>query len=431
MGSNICTTYVLDDEAAIGAIVCRVLNDCGHTTLAFEEPRSFISKIESDPPQLIMLDLALGRSDAIEVIRALEGLGYQGDVILMSGRDAKVLAEITQIGASRGLSMLPPIHKPFTASELRLRLQATPKQLKAAVQSEILLPRVDLVEAIDKRWLQLWYQPKIDLKTLSICGAEGLLRIRHPEFGVVPPGQFLPEAGNALYHSLSTFVIVTAISDWKTMATLSITPKISINVPASVMLDPAFVAGIRAHLPKDRTFPGLTIEVTEEEMVRDVQLFREVAFQLGLSSIDLSIDDFGTAHSSLSRLKNLPFREIKLDRSFVSNCSVDEDNRNICRTIVELAKRFKVVTCAEGVETAEDLKALTSMGFDTVQGYLFAKAMPLEAFIAVMRSEALHSPKDRLPGGISVNGAVVNRPTALGAYSTEAIHADPRLPPTF
>lgn len=426
------TTYVLDDEAAVGAIVCRVLNSCGHLASAFDEPSSFISKVQAEPPDLIVLDLALGRSDAIEVIRQLETVNYKGDVILMSGRYTKMLAEISKIGVLRGLSMLPPLYKPFKPTDLKARLEVPQEKATVEVKTQTSGPesKVDLVEAMENRWLQLWYQPKIDLNTLSVCGAEALLRIKHPELGIVMPRQFLPEAGSPLYQPLSSFVILSATSDWKTMAAQNVKTKIAVNMPASVVLDPGFVATVREHLPTDAGFPGLSIEVTEEEIIQDVKTFREVAFQLKLLSVGLSIDDFGTAYSSLSRLKDLPFTELKLDSCFVLNCASDEDKRNICQTVVDLAKRFDVTTCAEGVETAEDLKVLTSMGFDTAQGYLFAKAMPLESLSALLLGEALHSLKNELSGDSSINDDGLQLKSALAKYSGAMTRAGkPGQPP--
>lgn len=100
-------------------------------------------------------------------------------------------------------------------------------------------------------------------------------------------------------------------------------------------------------MPDDSQFPGLVIEITEDEIVRDVQAIREVAIQLKLSSVELSIDDFGTAYASLARLRDLPCDEVKLDMSFVSNCAEDEGKRNICQIVMDLSRKFNVKACAE------------------------------------------------------------------------------------
>jgi EAL domain-containing protein (putative c-di-GMP-specific phosphodiesterase class I) len=125
-------------------------------------------------------------------------------------------------------------------------------------------------------------------------------------------------------------------------------------MPASVINGPDFISVVRRHLPADQRFPGLIIEVTEDEMVKDTESIHEVAAQLKLLNVALSIDDFGIAHSSMSRLLELPCVELKLDRSFVSNCASDRLKHAVCKTLVDLAHRVGNVVCAEGVENPDD-----------------------------------------------------------------------------
>jgi EAL domain-containing protein (putative c-di-GMP-specific phosphodiesterase class I) len=113
---------------------------------------------------------------------------------------------------------------------------------------------------------------------------------------------------------------------------------------------------------------------------------REVATQLKLYNAWISLDDFGTAYSSLSRLADLPFIELKLDRSFVFNCAIDKRKHALCQMVVDLARRFGAASCAEGVETADDLQCVAKLGFDTAQGYFFAKAMPSDQFLEFFHS---------------------------------------------
>jgi len=115
-------------------------------------------------------------------------------------------------------------------------------------------------------------------------------------------------------------------------------------------------------------------------MIRDSEWAREVANQLKLYNVDLSIDDFGSGYASLSRLNDLPFAEVKIDRSFVSGCASNKLKHSLCQTVVDLAHRFGATACAEGVETNEDLRAVMAMQCDSAQGFLFAKAMPAADF---------------------------------------------------
>ena len=153
------------------------------------------------------------------------------------------------------------------------------------------------------------------------------------------------------------------------------------NIPVSVITADGFVNFLRSQLPSDQRFPGLIIEVTEDEAVKDPTLIHEVSTQLKLYNVGISIDDFGQAHSSFSRLIELPCVELKLDRSYVSSCSSDPLKHALCQTVIDLAHRVGSQVCAEGVEQPEDLRSVIEMGCDTVQGYIFAKPMQPDVFI--------------------------------------------------
>ncbi len=392
--------YVLDDEPHVAAAVCHLLVASGFTPRQFSSVVPFLTDLKITPPELVVLDLALGESDAVEVIRHLQTLKYAGKVLLMSGRDEATLGEITQIGRRHGLLMLPPLKKPFRASDLKNRLATLSDWSGADVETRPLVAEagephgcaVDLGEALRNDWLELWYQPKIDLKSFMVCGAEALLRARHPEHGIILPKDLLPPSGDPLYHPLSKFVLQRSMADWRHFSDLGISLKLAVNMPVSVVNAPDFVSIIRHVVPSDPKFPGLMIEVTEDEIIRDPEWVREVATQLKLYNTWISIDDFGSAYASLSRLNELPCVEVKLDRSFVHHCAEDQLKHGLCQTVVDLAHRFRALACAEGVETTDDLRALIAMGCDTAQGYLFAKPMPVEPFTAMLLTRAAATP---------------------------------------
>ena len=247
-------------------------------------------------------------------------------------------------------------------------------------------------EALRRNWLEVWYQPKIDLRSFIISGAEALIRVRHPDHGVIEPGEFLPSAGDPLYKPLSFLVVRRAMADWAAFAEKGFPLKLAVNVPASTLNAPGFVDLARQMIPQDSRFPGLIVEVTEDEFVHDPESLREVATQLKLYNAWISIDDFGTAYASLSRLTDLPFVELKLDRSFVSHCASDRIKYALCQTVVDLARRFKASLCAEGVETADDLRCVRKLGFDSAQGYFLAKPMPPERLLASLLAHNGKSP---------------------------------------
>jgi EAL domain-containing protein (putative c-di-GMP-specific phosphodiesterase class I) len=239
---------------------------------------------------------------------------------------------------------------------------------------------VSLETAMRNDWLEVWYQPKIEVGTRKVAGAEALVRLRHPEHGVVPPARFLPPAGDPLYATLTDFIVDSALRDWETFSGGGMRGRLAINAPASVLQRPDFVTGLRTRLPTDPSFPGLIVEITEDEAIRDPQLAREIAVQLRLYNVHVSIDDFGSGYSSLSRFQEVPFKEIKLDRSYVRGAAADEQKREMCRVVADLARRFEITSVAEGVETEDDLGVLVDNGYDLVQGFFFAKPMPSADF---------------------------------------------------
>ena len=373
--------YVLDDDARVRSSVVCILADGGYQPVEFSEPAPMLDQLKLAVPEIIVLDLALGKSDAVDVMRHLVDLKFAGKILLISGRDEITLNEIQGIGERHGLSMLPSLRKPFRAAELTSRLSS---RTVAVDQAPTRTPgekiTVDLLTAIDSGWLELWYQPKIDLRSFVVCGAEALLRARHPVHEILTPAALIPPAGSVLHQPLAKFVIRRTMQDWRFFAGCGMALKLSINLPVSVINAPDFMSGLREQLPTDTQFPGLVIEVTEDEVIRDLQWIREVSTQLKLYDVGISIDDFGTAHSSLSRLLELPCVELKLDRSFVANCAFEPLKYAVCQTVVDLAHRVGSRVCAEGVEKVEDLMAVIHMGCDTAQGYIFAQAMPPGSF---------------------------------------------------
>jgi EAL domain-containing protein (putative c-di-GMP-specific phosphodiesterase class I)/CheY-like chemotaxis protein len=379
---------VLDDEVAVATVVCKILNTAGVEARMFANPLQFLTELKRSEPDLVLVDLALGESDAIDVIRKLEVIKFKGSVLLISGRDESMLTEITDIGRSRGLDMMEPLQKPFRLAELATRLDTfanlrpvAPPANASAEKQPLDIPKIDLEAALRDNLLEAWYQPKIELKSLIVCGAEALLRVRDPINGIIAPVDFLPPASDPLWKPLSIFVIHRAVADWELIAETLFSLKMAVNIPTSILNAPGFVDIVRKSIPPDPIFPGLTFEITEDEIIRDPRWIREVAMQLRLCGVSISIEDFGTAQASLSRIKDLPFSELKIDRSFVKNCSNDPQKRGICQTAVDLAHRFGASASAEGVETSEELQCLTNIGFDTAQGFLFAKPMPRKHFL--------------------------------------------------
>jgi EAL domain-containing protein (putative c-di-GMP-specific phosphodiesterase class I) len=245
--------------------------------------------------------------------------------------------------------------------------------------------KVTLVDVLKRDWFELFYQPKIDLKTMRLVGAEALVRARHPTRGVLPPGVFLPGAGEEEMLALTERVILTALKDWEECATNGMSVKLSVNVPVSALVKLPIPTILREERPRAQNWPGLIMEVTEDEIIHDLEIANDVADALRSFNCSLALDDFGAGYSSLARLRQLPFSELKIDRSYVTNCNSDRISAGLCETIVDLGKRFGLKTVAEGIETTHESHKLQGIGCNIGQGYLFAKPMSKQQLIGIMR----------------------------------------------
>jgi len=241
-------------------------------------------------------------------------------------------------------------------------------------------PLVDMAEAVRGGWLELWYQPKIDARAIVMRGVEALLRIRHPAWGIVPPAYLVPNDGDPRFPPLSDSVISCAVDDWHYFFAQHGPIETSINLPIAFLQEPDSISRLCKQLPDNAAFEGLIVEINGTEIVRNLNLAKEVATQLRLHKIAISIDDLGAEWLSLTGLCNFPFVEIKVDRKFVTGCAEDRLKQSICRRILDLANGYGARTVAEGVETWADFLAVREMGFDLAQGFLFAKPMSARKF---------------------------------------------------
>jgi EAL domain-containing protein (putative c-di-GMP-specific phosphodiesterase class I) len=304
--------------------------------------------------------LSLGAIDGIDVIRSLAASRFGGAVLLVSGRyDAATIQEVLGIGRRHGLVMLPFLQKPFRLDQFkdRLRLLGT---VSPVAPGEALLEN-----ALRNNQLELWYQPKFNLRSREVTGAEALIRLRHPTRGLLQPADFLPPSGDSL---------------WAFFAASQIILKLAINIPISIFETSEFVANLRKYLPAEANFPGLIVELTEDEVISDPDLARELAIQLKLYNIEVAIDDFGQGYATLQQAALLPFAELKIDQSKVAGCSQGRNQYMECRGIVDLAHHLGMIAVAEGVESSSDLDALIEMGCDAAQGFAFAPPMEREKF---------------------------------------------------
>ena len=375
--------FVVDEEGSIRHFLSLILHGSGIDTEEFADSASFRKAMERRNPQLVFHNIGLESSDAVESIVALGKRGYFGFVQLMSNRGSAVLEHVKSVGEQHKLQMLPVLKKPFETSAIVKIMQ----ELKIGHPVSV-AARIDLKEALQNKWIEFWYQPKIDLRKKQLAGVEAFARARHPQFGILPPGAFMPGATESELVTLSEKALESVLRSSLNFSKLGIHLRFAVNIPVNALVKLSVADIVYQHRKQADQWPGLIIDVTEEQIVTDLSLATEITKQLAHVNVKLAIDDFGRGYSSLARLKELPFAELKLDRTFVTDCGTDKVNAPLCKTVIDLAHNFGSVAVAIGIEKASDALALTSMGCDYGQGFLLGQPMPEERFSSLLRQRA-------------------------------------------
>ena len=259
-----------------------------------------------------------------------------------------------------------------------------------------------LHEALVNGELRLRYQPKVALESDRIIGAEALLYWQHPERGMVPPGEFIPLAEETgLIVAIGSWVIEEACREaarWR-RSFPDIPPLVvSVNV-SSRQFGPELVDVVRHALSASGAEPAvLCLEVTESILMDDTGESVRILQELAGIGVSLSIDDFGTGYSSLSYLKRFPLHELKIDKSFVDGLGVNDEDTAIVAAIVAMAHALDLWVVAEGIETADQLQRLRTLGCEQAQGYHLARPGPPEAFDLLVRAETSSGRRNHAQG---------------------------------
>ena len=257
-------------------------------------------------------------------------------------------------------------------------------EMHATVQSRLNLER-DLRAALEGAQFEVYYQPLVDVKRCKVCSFEALLRWRHPTMGLLAPNTFIPLAEETgLIVPIGAWALQQACRDaihWPSDVT------VSVNLSPAQFKSHALVAMVRAALQASGLPAArLELEITETILLENSPATLGTLHELNDLGIRISMDDFGTGHSSLNYLRSFPFHKIKIDQSFVRDLVDHKDSMAIVRAILGLGRSLDMVTTAEGVETPEQLARLRQEGCNEVQGYLFSQPRPASDIPAMLQS---------------------------------------------
>ena len=385
---------ILDDEPAVAKTVAFAAERHGFAVRMSASAEAFFSDVANFAPSHIIIDLLMPGMDGVEVLRKLATGGCEANIIMMSGMGSKVLESAQRVGLERGLRIIGILPKPFRPAELRALLDAhaqdqTHPEPLATPDREVLLD--DIAAALREGQFVLHYQPKVHLASGRPAGVEALVRWQHPRFGLLPPDRFLPLIEQSGNMTPLTICVIEAGLAWFAGLGADSALQLAINISAASLTDVSFADLLHERCIRFKVDPArIILELTETTAPRRTAELLDILTRVRLKGFQLSIDDFGTGYSSLVQLAQLPFSEIKIDKSFVWGLHASDEARKIVATTVGLGKQLQLSTVAEGVENEAQARALAELQCDQAQGFYFARPMPGDAAKAWLRERSQH-----------------------------------------
>jgi diguanylate cyclase (GGDEF)-like protein len=341
-----------------------------------------------------------------EFLFIMDRLGSREDALQVARRAVEALSHPIQLGevdihasASIGIAMFPVDGKGvdtlianadaamYCAKQRgRNNIQSYASGMNAITQDKVKLES-DLHGALTLNQLELHFQPKLETMSGAIHGAEALVRWRHPERGLVPPGEFIPLAeACGLINQIGEWVVREACRQARAWQLQGLPPlRVAVNLSAVQFRDGNLLHMIAEALAAADLEPRfLEVEITESALMSDPEESVKILEQLSRMGVVVSVDDFGTGYSSMSYLRRFPIDKLKIDRSFVNELLARADDASIVRGIVSLAHSLRLKVVAEGVETSEQLELLRTLGCDQYQGFCFSPAVPPAKFAELL-----------------------------------------------
>lgn len=390
---------IIDDDPDVSQTLQTLAESTGFEVITTGSDISFSAQLALFEPDVIIVDLAMPDRDGLQLIEQLADLNNKAQLVLVSNLDHEALDAVAQSATNKGMRMLGILQKPAPVGQIRqlLTLYLSANKRKAPVRNnwqqqlgnkDWMPTQDDLIDVIENDLLTLNYQPKLDCATGSLIGFEALARWEIPGKGTVTPDVFVPLAENS--HLMSTLTCNIAQRGLRWLADIQKSPILSncnlrpefapdkltlaLNLSIRCLEDPDMPDKLEEICTTVGIDPGsVVLEIGEASVMHDpdallvpLQRFRQKRFQL-------SIDDFGTAFSSMLHLVRMPFTELKIDKDFVGQADTSDEAREVIKCIIDLATSLGLRSVAEGVESAKTRDYLRDCGCDAFQGYLVSR----------------------------------------------------------
>ena len=337
---------------------------------------------------IIISDLDMPGMDGLEFMRHVGEARIPVSIILASAMESVLLDSVETMTRAYGVKILGVIQKPITPEKLAALIKL---HLPAQVNANLARPDglsftiEEIVQGIGNGEFEPFFQPKVELASGCIKGAEALARWRHPQKGIVAPYAFVGSLEDHNQIDKLTWLIlgksVDFCCEWRTASGLDVS--VSVNVSPKSLADVNFADRVTELVKRKRLdCQNIILEVTESAATTEIGHSLETLSRLRMKGFGLSIDDYGTGYSSLQQLARIAFTEIKLDQSFIRGAATQQAARTILESSIDMAKKLGILTVAEGIETEEDWDLLRELGCDLAQGYLIAKPLESGEFMA-------------------------------------------------
>lgn len=381
-------TLLIDDEPFMRDLLHASLTHLGIETITCaEDGAEALSLVERGELEfdLVVCDLYMPRMDGIEFMRYLPQCGFRGGIILLSGKDQKVLRSAVQVARERHLNVLGSLPKPVSADDLRRVIERiTAYDFNTTATATTILTEHQIQTGIEDGCLRLYYQPQVDLNTNEVTGVEALARWYDANQGTLGPTAVVPVIeGSRLIHSFTEAALLQAIRQQRDWQQRGLRLRVAVNISVSALERLDLPERIEALCNEVGVEPAsLAMEITETHFAGDSATALDVLTRLKLKGLGLSLDDFGTGYSTLEQLQRAPFDEMKVDHSFVHGAKFDPAARTILESSVDLGRRLGLAMVAEGVEDTEDWQLTQELGCQTGQGFYIAQALPPAEFEA-------------------------------------------------
>lgn len=352
-----------------------------------------VLKDASQPIDIMLMEIDLPGMDGLELIRHIARNDENCAVIVVSRLDHALLFSVGTMSKAYGIELLGTLEKPVAPESLLPMIERF-RQNIGKTKTHTALPKISFAGLqnglANDEFLPL-FQPKIDLVTRQVVGVEAFARWQHPVAGLLAPGTFIPllEANGAMTQ-LTWVIIEKSVAACRNWIALGFTLTVSINISPSVLAQSGLAEEIIAYMRDHALSPeALIFEVTEAAAVTDGPHFLENLNRLRLHGFGISVDDYGTAGSSMQQLMRIPFSEVKIDRSFVSGASQNHALELVLSSSFALCRQLERHSVAVGVETRNDLDFLVKLGCSYAQGFYIAKPMDGSALPVWMKEWAL------------------------------------------